>query len=123
MSGRSYSESEKIELLNQCIQWRVVEGKYLEGFTKEFNISKASLYNWSKELNIDINQGKRARLKSAINKEANSFVKISDLPKSKEKVGEKSRISIKTQYCEIFIPEGLSKESIISLLESLKEVN
>lgn len=123
MGKRNYSESEKIELLNKCVQWRYVDGKNLEGFTKEFNISKASLYNWSKELKFDINQGKRARLIPVINTDANSFVKISDLPKSKEKIEKKANISIKTKYCEILIPEGLSKGSIILLLESLKEVN
>lgn len=122
MIRNNYSKSQKIEILNKCVHWCNVERKSLYDFTKEFNVSKASLYNWSREFNIDIRQTNRLKVAPERITEANSFVKISDLPKSKVIVEKRANINIKTLYCEISISEDLSKESFIALLESLKVV-
>jgi hypothetical protein len=123
MKKINFTESQKIKLLNECAQWRCIEGNKIEGFTNEFQVSKASLYLWSKQFNIDICQGHRSKGVPTTSIKSKSFVKIGDLPKIKEKIQKKAKINIKTQYCEIEVPDGLSKESFKNLLESLREVN
>jgi transposase len=115
-----YTRLQKIDLLKKCAEWIGTEGKHLQEFTREFNISKASLYNWSNEFDIDIKQRKRSATSKVCKPKAKSFVKIENFARNDSK---QTTINIKTDYCNIAIPEGLSKQSFITLLESLKAVN
>jgi len=135
MQRSKYAKYERLMIVKECVDWCKINGNSVAAFAKMKNIKRTSLYNWknlfSNVVDFENCPTSTSELDALFNNcskknQISNFVKIEklqSLPVKAEVTEEaKQNITIKTQFCSIEIPSDCSKDSIINLLASLKEV-
>jgi hypothetical protein len=135
MERSRYTKYERLMLVKECGEWCRIKGNSVASFAKMKHIKRTCLYNWKNlfsniidfnnfptsenELdNILKNHSKKNQTRKLVKIE-----KINPLPSKVEANKEPERnITIKTQFCSIEIPDNCSKDSIINILTSIKEI-